>query len=109
MGWLFKKRDVIDLTEKYKEQQDRIAIAKKKQEESSNVSPLGSFSMFGAQTTTSVSTPVYSETSNGDSDSKRKLAKRLMDITDKLESLSNQLYHLQQRVELIEKKMSSGY
>lgn len=54
----------------------------------------------------------YSESSGygEDSDTKRKLAKRLMDITDKLEEISNQIYHLQQRVELLEKKINpSGY
>lgn len=34
--------------------------------------------------------------------------KRLMAITEKLEDISNQLYHLQQRVEVIEKKMAVG-
>ena len=35
---------------------------------------------------------------------KKKLAKRLMDITNKMESLSNQIYHLEQRIELLERK-----
>ncbi len=39
---------------------------------------------------------------------KRKLAKRLMDITEKLEEISNQIYHLQQRVEVLEKKTDTG-
>ena len=41
-------------------------------------------------------------------DKKKKLAKRLMDITDKLEDISNQIYHLQQRLEVIERKMDIG-
>jgi predicted nucleic acid-binding Zn-ribbon protein len=36
---------------------------------------------------------------------RRKLAKRLMEMTDKLEDLNNQIYHLQQRIEVLEKKM----
>ena len=40
---------------------------------------------------------------------RRKLAKRLGDMTNRIEDLSNQIYHLQQRVELLEKKNSSGY
>ena len=35
---------------------------------------------------------------------RKKLAKRLIDITEKLEDLSNQIYHLGQRVEVLEKK-----
>jgi predicted RNase H-like nuclease (RuvC/YqgF family) len=52
----------------------------------------------------------YSNTSDsGDGDDKRKkLAKRLMEITEKLEDLSNQIYHLKQRVELLEQKMKVG-
>ena len=36
---------------------------------------------------------------------REKLAKRLMDMTEKIEELGNQIYHLQQRMELIEKKL----
>jgi peptidoglycan hydrolase CwlO-like protein len=36
---------------------------------------------------------------------KKKLAKRLMDMTSKVEDLSNQIYHLQQRIEVLERKM----
>ena len=44
--------------------------------------------------------------SNQDAEERRrKLLKRLIDMTDKLEELSNQIYHLQQRVELLEKKL----
>ncbi len=36
---------------------------------------------------------------------KRKLAKRFSDMTTKIEELSNQVYHLQQRIELLERKL----
>ena len=108
MGWLFnKKKEVLDLTERYKDHQDKIAMAKKR-EESQNASPLGAFNMFGAQPAI-LPVSSYSDSSNNEPDAKRKLARRIMDMTDKIEELSNQLYHLQQRVELLEKKMSSGY
>ena len=35
---------------------------------------------------------------------KRKLAKRITDILEKLDDLSTQIYHLQQRVEVLERK-----
>jgi len=38
---------------------------------------------------------------------RKKLAKRISDMTEKIEDVSNQLYHLQQRVEVLEKKSSS--
>lgn len=50
---------------------------------------------------------IASNSSNSEDikDKKKKLGKRLKDITDRLEEISNSVYHLQQRVELIEKKM----
>ena len=39
-------------------------------------------------------------------DKRKKLAKRIMDMTDKIEDLSNQMYRLQQRIELIERKLN---
>ena len=36
---------------------------------------------------------------------KKKLAKRIAEMTTKIEDLSNQVYHIQQRLELIERKL----
>ena len=110
MGWLFKKKDnVLDLTERYKKQQERLA-SMKKQEESSSTSPVGAIGIFGMQTPTPASSSGgYVDVSAGEDEKKRKLAKRLMDITDRLEELSNQIYHLQQRIDLLEKKNNLGY
>ena len=35
---------------------------------------------------------------------KKKLAKRLLDMSEKIEELSDQIYHLRQRVEFLERK-----
>lgn len=40
---------------------------------------------------------------------KQKLAKRLLDMTNKIEDLSNQIYHLTQRLEVLEKKNKVNY
>ncbi|MEK6829677.1 MAG: hypothetical protein AABY15_06155 [Nanoarchaeota archaeon] len=37
-------------------------------------------------------------------ENRKKLSKRLLDITNKLDEISTQIYHLQQRVELLERK-----
>ena len=37
---------------------------------------------------------------------RRKLAKRITSLTDKIDDLSNQIYHLQQRIELLERKLN---
>jgi len=39
---------------------------------------------------------------------RRKLAKRLIDMTTKVEDLSNQVYSLQQRIEVLERKSGVG-
>ena len=109
MGWLFKKKDnVLDLTERYRKQQERVAEIKK-QEEPSNTSSIGGFGIFGMQTPPPTPSSGYVDISSGEDEKKKKFAKRLMGITDRLEELSNQIYHLQQRVELLEKKNIVGY
>ena len=42
--------------------------------------------------------------SNNSDEKKKRFAKRLVDMTEKLEELSNSIYHLQQRIEVLEKK-----
>ena len=36
---------------------------------------------------------------------KKNFAKRILDITEKLDSISTKLYHLEQRIEVLEKKL----
>ena len=115
MAWFGfgKKKDVLDLTERYRKQQEKLSAIKDDSESSANSSPVaGAFGIFGNSSGTSTSTSSnsgYVDVSSSVEEKRRKLAKRLMDITDKLEDLSNQIYHLQQRIEVLEKKSSSGY
>lgn len=110
MGFLgFGKKDrVLDLTEKYKKQQAKLPASQTDSytdlSKTNDSSSTEAFSVFGG--TVPTATPSSSE--DVGEDRKRKLAKRLMDITDKLEDLSNQIYHLQQRVEVLEKKTNTG-
>ena len=46
------------------------------------------------------------ETFKSPEEKKKKLAKRISGLTDNIENLSNQIYHLQQRIELLEKKLN---
>jgi len=112
MAWFKKKNDVLDLTERYRKQQEKIQAVKTEQASTSQTST-GGFGVFGMATPTPT-TSSSSENSgyvdvSSTEDKKKKLAKRLMAITDKLEEMSNQLYHLQQRVELLEQKNKVGY
>ncbi len=117
MGWFKKKDRILDLTENYKKQQEKADRMKADSEESSVESPSQSAFSFlgnlasgvGSDSTRPESTELIN-VSSGAEERKRKLAKRLMDITEKLEDLSNQIYHLQQRIELLERKSGvSGF
>ena len=115
MGIFNRKKtpDVLDLSERYRRQQAR---AREMQEEvKSEGQPAssvfredsGGFGFFGAIAKTA------SENSNSQEDyvdvsavdeRRKKLAKRLIEMTTKIEELSNQIYHLQQRIEVLERK-----
>ncbi|MFH1586074.1 MAG: hypothetical protein ABIB79_04860 [archaeon] len=116
MAW-FRKRDrVIDLTKRYKIRDDSNpqAIQRSQTQESVQSTQDSLPSFFGAiaQTTTSSVSEQSSEymdfSSDSAEDKRRKLAKRLMNMTEKIEDISNQIYHLQQRIELLERKSGVG-
>ena len=96
------------MSERYRRQQEQAAqIKAESQEESSQGSVFG---MFDSQSSgqSSSATPEsggYVDVSSSIEERRRKLAKRLSDMTSKMEDLSNQIYHLQQRIELLERKL----
>ena len=111
---LGKKDNFVDLGEKYRKQQERSREIKEDSQGENNLdltkevqptSP-GIFGMFGGATP-SATTIEESSSQENVIEKKRKLAKRLMDMTDKIEDLSNQIYHLQQRVEILERRNSN--
>jgi hypothetical protein len=111
-----REKKIIDYTQGYKfsqrknkEKEDAIKSSTsnstlEKNPDSSGFVQLGFFSdSASAQKETS------SENSFEGTDAlerRKKLAKRLVDMTDKIEDLSNQIYHLQQRLELLERKIT---
>ena len=108
-----KKDKVLDLSENYRRQQQRAKEMKEeakiesKGEESSGFSFLSGLASGSPNSSdSSSSSDNYSSASSDFSqeDTRKKLAKRLADMTNKLEEISTQLYHLQQRVELLERK-----
>jgi hypothetical protein len=133
MGLFGKRKDkIIDLTEEYNIQRRRpVNIQRKSQEipkTSSETQSSGSGGFFGGffggntegQSSSGSGLETYeperisysqegSQESALDAEEKRRrLAKRLQIITEKIEELSNQIYHLQQRIELVEKKLNIG-
>jgi prefoldin subunit 5 len=103
MGFLgFGKRDkVLDLTEGYKRQVEKDEQAKKLQQTQAASSD-GPFSFFDSSAATQSSDSM--NLNESPEERKKRLAKRIMEMTEKVEDLSNQIYHLQQRVEVLERK-----
>lgn len=115
MGFLgFGKKDrILDLSERYKKQQERIAQTQEDNQEANSQEspPQEGFNFLRNLASSSASS---SEAQSGDyvdvsgEDKKKKLVKRLIDMTNKVEDLSNQIYHLQQRIEVLERKSGVG-
>lgn len=117
---LGRKKEVIDLAEKYRQDQERLAQQREEMgevstdtnaETSSSSSPLGFLGNLAGSGPTPASTETeseYTDLSSGYHEKKQKLTKRLLDMTSKIEELSNQIYHIQQRLEVLEKKTGVG-
>jgi len=106
----FKRRnkEFLDLTEKYKRNQEK---ATEVQEETSSTDNSNAFGFLGnmaaASTSSSDATESYTPIGNVE-EKRRQLSKRLLDMTEKIEDISNQIYHLQQRIEVLERKSGVG-
>jgi hypothetical protein len=112
MGFLGfgKKDDFVDLSERFKKNQATANAIK--EELKTEKSTSGVFPMFFGNANNSNSSNDYVNVDSGLSESgeekRRKLAKRLVEMTKKLEDLDNKIYHLQQRIEVLERKNTSG-
>lgn len=118
----FKKRrdDVVDLGEMYRKQQERssnigrdmgIGLSSQTTDTTSSENDVGMGSFFGSMANAGNNSDSGIKNSREEftyasstEEKRRKLVKRLMDMTEKIEDLSNQIYHLQQRIELLERK-----
>lgn len=103
-----KKKDFIDLGDRYRKQKEREdEIATESKEASQESSTQGAFDFLGGLASGSNQTSQSKEVidvSAGE-DKKKRLAKRLVEMTSRLEEVSNQIYHLQQRIEVLERKL----
>ena len=107
-----KNKDVVDLAERYRKQKEREQNMREDMEGSgssdtaTSASPFSFFDSGSSSSSESSSDDGFVDLSSASTDKRRKLAKRILDMTTKIEDLSNQMYHLQQRLELIEKKLN---
>ena len=110
-----KKERVIDLSEKYRRQQEEKMLNQSKikqsfEQKSIQNSPL--FGMLNSSANSSAQIPMPSEISNNEEspeEKRRKFMQKFSEMSERLETLSTSLYHLSQRVELLEKKMNVGH
>lgn len=106
-----KKSEILDLTENYsKPKENPNSEAQSQTPTTSDSNGLGFFGAM-AQTASQNSdeNSGYADLTTTPDERKRKLSKRLLEMTNKIEDLSNQIYHLQQRIELLERKAGLGY
>jgi hypothetical protein len=108
-----KKNKFVDLSEGYRVPSTRIPIRTQQAREDDDNSSLGFLGNLANSNTSSSSSDVSWDNDSASQESypekKQKLAKRLLDMTDKIEDLSNQIYHLKQRIELLEKKLKINF
>jgi TolA-binding protein len=111
MTFFGKNRNrVIDLSAHFEKQKERTEQMRNIIKENSSPEPnafsfLGNLASSGKENSNSFEkNEPYVNFSESYEEKKGKLAKRLLDMTNKIEDLSNQIYHLQQRIELLEKK-----
>ena len=108
---IFRKKDkgILDLTEKYKRDQEKAAEIKP-ETETSGSDTSSAFGFLGSMASASSSTTADSTVDVASSvEARRKqISKRFLDMTEKIEDLSNQIYHLQQRIEVLERKAGVG-
>lgn len=131
---IFRRDKVVDLTEDYHYDRKKSKVDIKdnfsKPEQTSSVSENSTGGFFGnffgssgvSSTSSSTTVGEIGNTYRGNFDSetgkpldsldaeekRRRLALRLKNMTDRIEDLSTQLYQLQQRIEVVEKKLNSG-
>lgn len=113
MGWFGKKEKFVDLSEGYRprERMPTRTSAVKRESSSSDIGFLGNLASSNSKSSSSSDISWDSDNATPDyhKEKKIKLVKRFLDMTNKIEDLSNQIYHLKQRIELLEKKMKIGY
>ena len=118
---LGRKKGVVDLGERYRQQQERAAQIRQDAEgdnvdlnsDSIGQTPVAEGfgflgSMAGAGSSESSTDSNYLDITSDVGEKRKKLAKRFMEMTERIEDLSNQIYHLQQRIEVLERKAGVG-
>jgi hypothetical protein len=111
---LFGKR-VVDLSAEYKPGKRVARSSSSSSNDSSDLGFLGNLADSNSDSSNSTSSDISwdnepaTATVGEYQNKKQKLAKRFLDMTNKIEDLSNQLYHMKQRMEVIERKLKISF
>jgi len=107
MGLFGKKKEkIVDLSGRYKIQEKKAAS--KKAESSSELGFLGDMAN-GTSSSSNISWDNDTPSKDYAQEKRQRLTKRLLEMTDRMEDLSNQVYHLKQRIEVLEKKLRINF
>ena len=116
MGFLGfgKKERVIDLSEKYRRQQEEKLLNQSKIKSSLERKPVQNSPFFGILNSSSNSTQVpmpndIPTQEENPEEKRKKFMQKFSEMSERLETVSTSLYHLSQRVELLEKKLNVGH
>ena len=99
-----RKKKVLDLTENYKRNIEKAEQARTLRKNSPASSRADPFSFFDSPAATGSYSPNDVLDLSSTEEKKKRLAKRIAEMTEKLEDIGNQIYHLQQRLEVLERK-----
>ncbi len=116
-----KKPKVVDWSERLARQQEQVENMREdfspsqnsysgySSEESSSESSVAPFPFFAGTTSSENNSSDANSEGLSPEERRRKLGKRLLDMTDKIEELSNQIYKLEQRIETLERRSTRDY
>lgn len=103
----FKKRNrFVDLSKNYQKKAEETKKEQPKQDMP--------FFVFNSETNQEKSFSdekeinFFNETNETPYEKRKRFAKRLANMTEKIEDLSNQIYHLEQRIEVLEKQKAKS-
>ena len=123
LGFRKKRDEVLDLSDVYRKKQEQLKQMREESKASktptfANSSASASENAFGflggmanagsSNSTENLNSSQYLDASSDSEEKRKRFTKRIMGMTDKLEELSNQIYHLEQRLEVLEKKSGVG-
>lgn len=128
MGLFKKKSDgYVDLTEKLSREEAKLERFKASsmpettsdsvvdmtnqpvEEKQESQSSGGFFNFFGGASTASETQSSPEPQVSGTEERKKKLSKIISDLTNRLEEQEKEIYHMKQRIEVLERKQRVGY